>query len=61
VFAAQSGYLITGAGVVWAMLLLGERFSPWVWAALVVLLAGVLLVSPRPAARSALSRGPAGE
>jgi drug/metabolite transporter (DMT)-like permease len=48
VFAAQSSYLITGTGVIWAMLLLGERFEPVVWLALAVMLAGVSLVQPRP-------------
>ncbi|WP_232622758.1 DMT family transporter [Pseudorhodobacter sp. MZDSW-24AT] len=51
VFAAQCSYLVTGAGVVWAMLLLGERLQPLVWAALVVMLAGVALVQPRQAAQ----------
>lgn len=47
VFASQSAYIVTGTGVIWSMLLLGERFSPWVWAALVVMLAGLALVQPR--------------
>jgi drug/metabolite transporter (DMT)-like permease len=47
VFAAQVSYLVTATGVFWAMLLLGERFSPWVWLALVVMLSGVALVQPR--------------
>ena len=47
VFASQSTYLVTASGVFWAMLLLGERFSPLIWVALVVMLAGVALVSPR--------------
>jgi len=47
VFASQSTYLVTASGVFWAMLLLGERFSPMIWVALVVMLAGVALVSPR--------------
>jgi drug/metabolite transporter (DMT)-like permease len=47
VFAAQTAYFVTGSGVFWAMLLLGERFSPWVWAALVIMLSGVALVQPR--------------
>ncbi len=46
-FAAQSSYLITAMGVIWAMLLLGERFSPAAWVALVFVLAGVALVQPR--------------
>ena len=47
VFASQSSYLVTGAGMVWAMALLGERPSPVVWLALAVMLAGVALVQPR--------------
>ena len=47
VFASQSTYIVTASGVVWAMVLLGERFSPMIWAALVVMLAGVALVRPR--------------
>ena len=49
VFAAQSAYLVTGTGVIWAMVLLGERFQPLVWLALAVMLTGVALVQPRPA------------
>ncbi len=47
VFAAQVSYLVTGFGVLWAMLILGERYSGWVWAALLVMLAGLFLVQPR--------------
>jgi drug/metabolite transporter (DMT)-like permease len=53
VFAAQCSYLVTASGVFWAMLLLGERFSPLVWVALVVMLAGVALVQPRSTAEAA--------
>ena len=49
VFAAQVSYFVTGSGVVWAMLFLGERYSGWVWAALVLMFAGLFLVQPRPA------------
>jgi drug/metabolite transporter (DMT)-like permease len=49
VFASQSAYLVTGTGVIWAMVLLDERFAPMVWLALVVMLAGVALVKPRAA------------
>lgn len=48
VFAAQVAYLVTGFGVFWAMLLLGERYSLWVWAAFGVMLVGLTLVQPRP-------------
>lgn len=50
VFATQTSYVVTAAGICWAMALLGERFSPWVWVAVVVMLAGLMLVRPRPAA-----------
>ena len=46
VFAAQTSYIVTGTGVIWAMLILGERFSGWVWAALCVMLLGLFLVQP---------------
>ncbi len=47
VFASQVAYTVTGWGVVWAMLLLGERYSLWVWAAFALILFGILLVQPR--------------
>jgi drug/metabolite transporter (DMT)-like permease len=55
VFAAQTAYFVTGSGVLWAMLLLGERFSGWVWAALVVMLLGLFLVQPRQRPRPAVA------
>ena len=48
VFAVQVSYIVTAAGVGWAMILLGERYSGWIWLALLVLLAGLALVQPRP-------------
>lgn len=50
VFASQSGYIVMGTGVLWASVLLGERFSLWVWAALAVMLVGLSLVRPRDTA-----------
>lgn len=50
VFASQSSYITTLSGVTFAMILLGERPSPWIWAALVLLLGGMALVKPRQAA-----------
>lgn len=47
VFAAQVSYLVTGFGVFWAMLILGERYSLLVWAAMGLMFAGLLLVLPR--------------
>ena len=58
VFASQIAYVVTGFGVLWSMALLGERYSPWVWAAFVLMLGGVALVQPRkPAAEAASGAG----
>lgn len=51
VFAAQVSYIITGAGVFWSMVMLGEVYSPWIWAAMALILTGLLLVRPRRATR----------
>jgi drug/metabolite transporter (DMT)-like permease len=48
VFAAQVSYLVTAFGILWAKLLLGESYSPWIWAALGLIMAGLMLVQPRP-------------
>jgi drug/metabolite transporter (DMT)-like permease len=56
VFAAQVSYLVTGFGIFWAKLILAETYSPWVWAAVVLMLAGLALVQPRkPAGAAALA------
>ncbi|MBT8411297.1 MAG: DMT family transporter, partial [Octadecabacter sp.] len=47
VFAGQVAYLVTGFGVLWSMLLLGEVYSLFVWLALLVMFAGLTLVRPR--------------
>ncbi len=47
VFASQSAYLITLAGVMWGMVLFGERHSAYIWGALILTLVGCALVRPR--------------
>lgn len=47
VFAAQASYLVTGCGVLWSMLLLDERYTLWVWLAIVIMMGGIALVQPR--------------
>ena len=47
VFAAQVAYVVTGTNMVLGILILGERHSPWVWAALGLMFAGLALVKPR--------------
>ncbi|MDZ7906704.1 MAG: DMT family transporter [Cypionkella sp.] len=47
VFATQTGYIVTVAGLVWASVLLGEPLSALVIVAACVMLVGVALVQPR--------------
>lgn len=54
VFAVQVSYLVTGFGVFWAILILGESYSGWVWSAMGVMMIGMFLVQPRPAASDPL-------
>ncbi|MFV2051922.1 DMT family transporter [Aliiroseovarius sp. YM-037] len=46
-FAVQVSYLVTGFGVLWAMALLGEAYSGFVWVAMGLMLIGIFLVQPR--------------
>lgn len=55
VFAGQVSYLVTGFGVIWAMLILSETYSLWVWGALVFMFAGLMLVQPRLAEQQTVS------
>lgn len=50
VFTVQVSYLVTGFGVLWAMVLLGEGYAPGIWAAMALMFAGMYLVQPRPKA-----------
>jgi len=47
VFASQTGYLVTLSGVFWGMYIFGETHSWWVWLALIMMMAGLALVTPR--------------
>ena len=47
-FAVQVSYLVTIFGVLWSMVLLGERYAPSIWASLLLMLIGMALVQPRP-------------
>ena len=60
VFAAQVSYVVTVSAVLLSALLLAERYSSWVWLALVVMIAGLALVQPRTSP-AALARAAAGE
>lgn len=46
VFATQTSYIVTAAGIGWAMLLLGERFGPLVFLSAALMACGLWLVRP---------------
>jgi drug/metabolite transporter (DMT)-like permease len=46
-YAAQSSYMVTLFGILWAIALLGERYSLWIWLSLGLVLAGLILVRPQ--------------
>ena len=51
VFFSTVNYLATFSGVVWGMIIFGESFSAWVWAALALMVAGLYVLGrrePRP-------------
>jgi drug/metabolite transporter (DMT)-like permease len=50
VFAVQVSYLVTGFGLIWARIILGEEYAPTLWIALAVMFAGMYFVQPRPRA-----------
>ena len=54
VFAVQVSYLVTGFGVMWALLILDESYSGWVWGAMGVMLLGMFMVQPRQAPEAVL-------
>ncbi len=47
VFAGQVAYLVTMFGVLWSVVLLGETYSGYIWAAFGVMMFGMFLVRPR--------------
>lgn len=49
VFTAQLSYVVTGSGLVWASMLLGEPLTPALLLAALLMGGGLALVRPRPA------------
>jgi len=47
VFASQSSFVVTFAGIVWSMILLGETLPLVAWFALALLVIGLILVGPK--------------
>ena len=47
VFSVQTAYPVTLSGVFLSVLFLGESYSGWIWAALVLVIIGLVLVQPK--------------
>ncbi len=45
VFLSQVAYVVTLTGLLWAMVLFGERHSGWIWTAMAVIFVGLALVT----------------
>lgn len=48
VFSVQVAYPVTISGVFFSILFLDEDYSGWIWASLVLVIAGLALVQPKP-------------
>jgi len=46
VFASQCAYVVTLSGVIWGIIVFSEQHTVWVWASVVVMLLGLVLVNP---------------
>ena len=53
IFASQVSYIYTASGIGFSIILLGEGYSLFVWAAVILMLFGLMMV--RPSRRSSLS------
>ncbi len=47
IFASQVGYLVTVCGILWGIMIFGEAHSGWIWVSFVLMMLGLLCVSPR--------------
>jgi drug/metabolite transporter (DMT)-like permease len=48
VYSSQVAYVVTATGVFWSILLLGESYSGWIWAAFGLMICGIALLQPKP-------------
>lgn len=55
IMASQAAYLVTGFGIVFSILFLGEGYSPYFWIAVAILAFSLYLVSPRQGEAHVLS------
>jgi len=46
VFASQCAYVVTISGVIWGIIVFSEQHTIWIWMSVMVMLLGLVLVSP---------------
>jgi drug/metabolite transporter (DMT)-like permease len=46
VFASQCAYVVTLTGVIWGIIIFSEQHTIWIWMSVMVMLLGLVLVSP---------------
>jgi len=46
VFASQCAYVVTLSGVIWGIIIFSEQHTLWIWMSVMVMLLGLVLVSP---------------
>jgi drug/metabolite transporter (DMT)-like permease len=46
VFASQCAYIVTISGILWGIVIFSEVHTIWVWLSVVVMMAGLALVTP---------------
>ncbi len=61
VFVSQFNYIVVPSGIIWGMILFGERLSVWLWLAIPLMLAGVGLVNAANRRRHGEPRNPSVE
>ena len=47
VFSVQTAYPVTLSGIFLSMIFLGETYSAWIWASLILVIIGLVLVQPK--------------
>ena len=58
VFASQCSYVVTISGVLWGMVIFSEVHTIWLWLSVVVMMAGLALVTPAQSSVRELAKRP---
>ena len=61
VFASQCAYIVTVSGVIWGIIIFSEQHTLWVWTSVIVMMFGMMLVTPDRGSDAATPVEPATE